>query len=187
MKKRAVIFLLLGILFCVNFVLADTLFFEGDLGYNEDFIMPDIEEEILESTEESTQEIVAGGGGGGPMLSPLEDLTCVMCFDFLKETIDKRQNIEFTEEEVTLLTTQINSELGLHMQEDQVLHVLENFEDECDSPLPLGGGLAAGRFRDLLNPLTIFISLLIFISVLILYFMFRKIKNIKKPRKKRKK
>jgi len=57
MKKEAVIIILMCIL-SIQFVTADTTFFEGDLGYTGDFL-------IVPSISSDVPATITGGGGGG--------------------------------------------------------------------------------------------------------------------------
>ena len=186
MKKEVLYLLIICIL--LPFVSADTTFFEGDLGYGEDFIMAPVPEGgIIEGTIAGEQEIESIISGGGILVRQkgiAETITCPLIFESLKGHIEKKRSIEYTEKELEILTIEVNQELKKDLSINQVSYILDNFEDTCDSPLPLLGGFATGRFRNLLNPFILIVS---FIVLMFLIYIIYKIMPVlrKKKRKKR--
>lgn len=181
------ILLLVGIL-SLQFVLAETTFFEGDLGYRDDFIMapvPEggiIEEPITEEPE--IESFISGGGFLVRQDGIAETITCPLIFESLKEHINKKRSIKYTKKELEVLTIEVNQELEKDLSTNQVGYVIDNFEDTCDSPLPLLSGSAVGRFRDLLNPFILIVSFIVLIFVS--YIGYRIIPIFRKRKRKKK-
>jgi len=180
MRKRGVFIFLICILF-LQFVVADTTFFEGELGYRDDFVMGAIEEGVLPS--ESEEETAPSGGGLN------KELVCSAFSDALRGHLIKYQDIDYTSEEVETLKINIKEEIGVSLSTHQVNVLVENFEDECSAPIPLLGGFAAGRYRNLFDPIIIITAVLVLSFFIFLYFMLRRLRNLKKRKssKKRKK
>jgi len=158
------------IFLCFQFVLAETTFFEGDLGYGEDFIMESLSAEIVGAVGGGA-EVLQGGGGGYFVREEFnQSFVCETCIESLREHIIQYQDIDYSEEEVIVLTEEINQEFGGDLSNSQVRYVIENFEEECDAPYPILGGFAGGRFRDLITPMfyvVVFAVLILFLVVVI--------------------
>jgi len=188
MKRGLIILLLVSILF-LQFVLADTTFFEGDLGYRDDFVMAPIPEGgIIEEPIPEEPEIESFISGGGFLVRQdgiAETISCPLISESLKEHIDKKRSIEYTEKELEILTIEINQELKRNLSTNQVSYILDNFEDTCDSPLPLLSGSAIGRFRNLLNPLVLIVSFIVLIFLI--YILYRIVPILRKRKGKIKK
>lgn len=182
--RKIWMFLILGI-FLTSFVFADTTFFEGDYNYRDDFIMGNLTREVVEETIKIETIKILPKGGSSFQLN--KNLVCDICFDSLKQHIKKYQNIDYTEEQLNYLKIKIEEETGVYFSHKQVAVLVENFEDECNAQYPLLGGLAAGRYQNLLNPLVILISAIILISLILLYIVFRKITKQKKKKSRKKK
>jgi hypothetical protein len=198
MKRGFMIFLLISILF-LQLVSAETTFFEGDLGYRDDFIMAPIPEGGIvdlcgdnscnsgENCEICPQDCGAclTSSGGGSAIN--KELVCNLVFDSLKEHINKYMEIDYDESELKVLNMELKEELNIYLLDNQVIALVENFNDECDRPYPLLSSSVIGRFRNLFSPLII--GIVILASVIILYFLLRRWNNIgfrKKKRMKRK-
>ena len=189
MKKEVIIVFLICI-FLLGFVSADTTFFEGDYDYRDDFIMGKIvsEEIIEEATEvEEVDDAFQGGGRNVVSLQLNKELVCEICSDSLKQHIKKYQHINYSREQLEFLKIQIEEETSISFSHEQVAVLVENFEDECNQPYPLLGGLAAGRYQNLLNPLVILTSAIILISLVVLYILFGKLTKQKRRKTKKKK
>lgn len=187
--KRGLIMLLLVSILLLQFVLAETTFFEGDLGYRDDFIMAPIPEEgIIEEPVTEQPEVESFISGGGFLVRQGEisgTIPCPLIFESLKGHIKKKRSIEHTEKELEALTIEINQELEKNLSIGQVSYVIDNFEDTCDSPLPLLSGSAVGRYRNLLNPFILVTSFIVL--VFISYIGYRIISVLKKRKMKREK
>lgn len=195
--------------FLVSFVSAETTFFEGDLGYGDDFIMvpipepeepeepeaargvrraPVAEVSIPEEQVEAAEELV--------VVEELEVfdrlLSCPSISDFLREQIREKGAVNYTQEELSFLTLKINEELGSDFSPSEVVYLVDNFEDECNRPLLFFSGLIPGRYRDLSFFLLIIVGLLVLIfTVYVAYRLLRwsrgREKILKKTRGVRKK
>ena len=172
MRKEVVFTFLVCILF-LQFIAAETTFFEGDLGYRDDFIMGNLPEGV------SQVEIRRG-------ISHLnkEDV-CNICFDSLKRHIEKYNHINYSKEEIEILSLEIKEKRGIYFSLEQVAVLVENFEDECSQPYPLLGGFAGGRYSEILSPFLNIIFFIILISLILLYFLFRRLRKVKFRRKRR--
>jgi len=169
--------MLLVLVSCFHFVLAETTFFEGGYGYRDDFVMAGLPEEALVEDV-----VVLQSSSGGYFLKEEynQTLVCYACSDSLREHIREYRNIDYDEEEVTVLTEEINEELVVDLSNNQVRYIIENFEDECDAPYPILGAVAGGRFRDLTSFLVIVIVIIVLVFfVLVGYFIVRSLKNIR--------
>ena len=191
MKKEAllVVLFLSILIFQVVAISAETTFFEGD-DYRGDFIMANLPEEIVAQIEEGETEILRTGGGSYFLRETYNSTeVCDVCFDSLRQQIQDKQSIDYEEEEIILLASEINQQYKTDLSNSQVRYIIENFEDECDAPYPLLGGIAGGRFRDILSPFTIAIAVIILIFVIFIGYRIistlRKVK-IKKTKKKKK-
>ena len=154
MKK---VVILLVLILCLQFAFAETTFFEGDYNYGNDFIMGKIvSEEVVETIikEETLQ-----SGGGKSVVQLDKGLVCEICSESLRDHIDKYKHIDYSEEEIKILSLEITDEIGISFSHEHVLVLVENFEDECSQPYPLLGGIAGGRYRNLISPLLLFISI----------------------------
>jgi len=196
--KRGVVLLLIFIL-SINFVLADTTFFEGDLGYRDDFIMGNtlggvipvnlpetlggrrneskpITEIFVEDTEEFiTKEEIN------------KTIVCPLISDSLKKHIKEKRNIEYSEEDIEILTVEINQEFKINISNNEVRDIINNYEDTCDSYFPILGGLAIGRSRDLLTFFVMVITLMVLIFIIYIANRAKSaLKNTKKFRGKKK-
>ena len=188
MKKR-VLFILLAFSVLLLFqVYADTTFFEGDYNYRDDFIMASLPDDVAEAIANEDIEILQVSSGGYFLEQPYNTtLVCEACINSLKEHIKKYQHINYKEEEITILTELINQEFKTNLSNNQVRYVIENFEDECDAPYPLAGGIAGGRLRNLTNPFILGITIIVLISIIILgYFITKALKKRGYGRKKNK-
>ena len=174
----------LVLILCLQFAFAGTTFFEGDLGYNDDFIMGEIvSEEVVETIPEAEE--LSQGGGGKSFVQLDKALVCEVCSESLRKHINYFRDIDYSEEEIEILSLEITEETGVTFSHEQVAVLIEDFEKECSLPYPLLGGLAGGRLRDLSSPLIIFIGVLILGFFIFLYFMFRRIRKIKSNIKKK--
>ncbi len=194
--KRGIFLFLVCILF-LQLVSADTTFFEGDLGYREDFIMAPISEAggvVLcgdnscnsgENCEICPKDCGAcTSGSSGINREPV----CDVIFNSLKEHIRRYQDIDYNENELESLQIQLKEELNSYLRNNQVEALVENFDDECGRPYPILSGFVTGRFRTFFTPLRIIISFTLLISLIFLYWMLRKSrKNKFKKRIKRRK
>lgn len=177
--KRVFIFLVLVL--CFPFLLADTTFFEGDSDYRDDFMMASLPEEIVAAVVAGVEVLQSGGSGGYFLREEFnQTIVCPTCTDSLRSHIREYQSIDYNEEQITILTKEINEEFVVDLSNNQVRYIIENFEDECDSPYPILGAVAGGRFRDLTSPLlvTIIVVILIFFAV-IGYFIIRALRKIR--------
>lgn len=182
--KRELIILLICILL-VQVVYAETTFFEGDLGYRGDFIIANLPEEVIEAGVE-----ILPSGGGGYFLRQAynKTLVCDVCSDSLRQHIKEEQNIDYNEDEIVILTYEINQEFQTDLSNNQVRYIIENFEDECDAPYPLLGGFAGGRFSNLLDPLVLTITIILLLSIIITgYLIIRTLKKRGYGRRKKSK
>lgn len=186
MKRGLIILLLISILF-LQLVSAETTFFEGDLGYRDDFIMAPVPEEgIIEEPiikEPEVESFISGGGFLVRQEGIAETIPCPLMFESLKEHINKKRSIEYTKKELEILTFEINQELGENLSTNQISYIIDNFEDTCNSPLPLLSGSAIGRFRNLLNPFILIVS---FIVLVFISYIGYKIISVLKKRKRKK-
>ena len=200
MKKEVMFIFLICILF-LQFVSADTTFFEGDLGYRDDFIMApasevgttgvcgDLSCNSGESCEICSQDCgvcVETVGGGGLNKKPI----CNVVFNSLKGHIKKYANIDYDESELETLTFELKEELNVRLLDNQIEALVENFDDECGRPYPLLSGSAIGRFRNLFRPFVIGASVFVLAFFISLYFIlkrFKKIKSKKRIKRRRKK
>ena len=184
MKKEAVIIILMCIL-SIQFVTADTTFFEGDLGYTGDFlIVPSISSDVPAT-------ITGGGGGGTPttaftpeevivLENELDSQICEICFESIKNQVKEKRTIEYTTEELEALTLEINTLLNSGVSTNYISPFIENFEDRCDRNFPVAIAFAGGRFRDLITPLIGFILIIVSIFLIIIFLVTRKARQIKK-------
>ena len=183
MKKELVIFLICILL--IQFVIADTTFFEGDLGYTGNFV-------IAPSPTGGTPTTVGGGGGGATPIreiileeiiileNHLDSQICEICFESIKTQVKEKRTIEYTEQELEALTLDINTQLNAGVSTNYISFFIKNFEDRCDRNLPLAIAFAGGRFRDLITPLVGFILIIVLIFFIIVFLVTRKASQIKK-------
>jgi len=187
--KREAVFIFLICIFLLNFITADTTFFEGDLGYRDNFIMaPAPEGGIIEGTISEEPEIESFISGGGFLVRQkgvAETILCPLIFESLKGHIEKKRSIEYTEEELEILTIEVNQELEKDLSTNQISYIIDNFEDTCDGPLPLLRGSAIGRFRNLLNPFILIVSFIVLIFLI--YILYRIVPILRKRKRKIKK
>jgi len=163
-----------------SFVLAETTFFEGDLGYGDDFIMGALEEDVVESEAVELLTITVRGDGDYFQREEYnESLVCAICFDSLKEHISTKRKFDYGEAEFEILMEEINQELEINLSLNQVAYVIENFEDECDFPIPLLGAVTGGRYRDLYSPVVLITGGIVLVFFIILYLLFRGLRKIK--------
>ena len=108
---------------------------------------------------------------------------CEVCLQDLRQHIKKRQNIDYTLEELKILTTKINAKVQAGFTLEQTRILIENFEDECDAYMPMLGGLIPGRYKSIAIP-TITVASIIFIA-LVLYLVYVRVRFVKKKRKKK--
>lgn len=183
MKKEAIIFLICILL--MQFVIADTTFFEGDLGYTEDFL-------IVPSVSTETPTTVSGGGGGGSigivaeviiLENNLDIKICEICFESIKNQVKEKRTIEYTENELHALTLDINTQLNSGLSKSYISSFITNFEDQCEMSLPLSIAFAGGRFRDLITPLMSFMLVIIIIFLVIIILITKRAKEIKEGEK----
>lgn len=168
---------LIGI-FLFSFVSADTTFFEGDYNYRGDFIMANLPEEIIEAVRGGVEILPSGGGGYFLKEEFNSTLVCEICSESLREHIKQYQNIDYSEEKISILTSEINQEFQIDLSNNQVRYIIENFEDECDSNYPLFSGFAGGRLRNLTTPALLTISFFVLAFFIIIGFMI--IRSLKK-------
>jgi len=190
MKKKCIlfIFVILISVFLLPVISADTTFFEGDYDYRNDFIMSSLPEEVIEAVAEGGEILQVGGGGYFVGQKYNTTKVCEVCIDSLREHIKEYQDIEYNENEVTVLTGLINQEFQTDLSNNQIRYIIENFEDECDAPYPLLGGIAGGRFRNLTTPLTLWITSIVLIFFIIIgYLIIRALKKRGYGRRRRKK
>ncbi len=180
MKKRVIFTFLICILF-LQFITAETTFFEGELGYRDDFIVANLPEEV---TGRAITEIPPEAGGHVQLN---KTIVCDICFDSLTRHINKYRHINYSKEEIEFLRLEIKEETRIVFSPEQVLVLVENFDDECSRPYPLLGGFAGGRYSDILFPFITIVSLIILISLIILYFLFRRLRKVKFRKKSFKK
>jgi hypothetical protein len=197
MKRGLIMLLLVGILFLQS-ISAETTFFEGDLGYRNNFIMVPVSEgggidlcgdnfcNSGEDCEICPQDCGAcstdSGSGGGSAIN--KELVCDIVFDSLKEHINQYREIDYDESELEILNIELKEELNVYLLDNQVMALVENFDGECDRPYPILSGSAVGRFRNLFSPLIIGITILV--SAIILYFILRRFNKVKIGKRKRK-
>jgi len=180
MKKSVIILLSLVFgVFLLQFISAETTFFEGDLGYGDDFIMSSLPEDVADVIANEEIEILQVGGGGYFLEQQYNTtLVCEACANSLRDHIREHQDIDYNEEEVIILTEHINQEFQTDLSNNQVRYIIENFEEECDSHYPLLGGFAGGRLRNLTDPLVLGITIILLISIILLgYFIIRALKK----------
>lgn len=188
---KGLMILCLSIL-CVSCVLAETTFFEGDLGYGDDFIMGVIEGEVVEPEAVELLTITTVGSGGYFQREEYnESLVCAICLDSLREHISAKRDIDYSENEFEILMEEINQVLEVNLSLSQVAYVIGNFEDECDAPIPLLSAATGGRFRDLISPVVLFAGITVLIFFILIYLLFRrlgkiKLSNVQKRRRKNK-
>ena len=184
MKKGDVfIFVILISIFLIPIIFAETTFFEGDYDYRDDFIMANLPEDVIEEIAINPDVEILQIGGGGYFLEEQYNSSevCLLCFENLRTHIKQKQKIDYTEDEVVVLTGLINQDFQTDLSNNQVRYILENFEDECDMPLPLLGGFAGGRFNNLLNPLILTITSIVLIFFIIIgYLIIRTLRKRKK-------
>jgi len=192
MKRGMIVLLLVSILF-LQLVSAETTFFEGDLGYRDDFIMAPVPEGgIIEGAlaeELEIESFISGGGFFVRQEGIAETISCPLIFESLKKHIEKKRSIEYSERELEILTIEVNQELEKDLSINQVGYIIDNFEETCDSPLPLLGGSAIGRFRNLLNPFILIVSFIVLTFLIYILYKIvpalRKRKRIKKRWRKK--
>ena len=186
MEKGVLIILLVCIL-SIQVVFAETTFFEGDYDYRDDFIMANLPGDIVNAITDEEIEILQVSGGGYFLREYYEEEICDVCTESLKEHINEYQDIDYNEDEVIVLTELINQEFQTDLSNNQVRYIIENFEDECDAPYPLLGGIAGGRLRNLTNPLTLTITSIVLIFFIIIgYLIIRVLRKRGYGRKKKK-
>ncbi|NPE26768.1 hypothetical protein HNV12_02060 [Methanococcoides sp. SA1] len=231
MTKNNIYFLLM-ILLVLPIISAETTFFEGELGYRDDFIM--VNEEIPEvigpycgddlcngdETCSSCPEdcgSCGGGGSSGILVKEFEEeriQICDICFKDLREHLKEKQIVEYAQEDIVRLNSKINDYLketksslnvkvssGItgnavlerietfeqgNMTLGQTRELLENFEVECDSYMPMLGGLIPGRYRSFAVPILIAASVLVIGFAVYLFYVLKRVKKRvrKKVRKK---
>jgi len=196
-KNKVYIFLIM--LLVLPIVSAETTFFEGELGYRDDFIMVDEEvpeivgpycgdnscngAETCSSCSEDCGSCSTGGGGG--IISALESSdaekvqVCGICLQDLREHIKEKQNIDYSLEELEVLTTKINAEVQVGFTSEQTKVIIENFEEECNSYIPVLGGLIPGRYRSLAIPVLIAVLILIVGFAVYLFYVLTKVRRVK--------
>jgi hypothetical protein len=195
MKSYRLIFLFAVSILFLQLVLADTTLFEGDFGYRDDFIMASIPEEGIidlcgdnscnsgencETCPQDCGDCIRTSGDGGIVIGDEEinkELVCEVVFNSLKEHIKKYEEINYNESELEILNIKLKEELNVRLLNNQVAALIENFDDECDKPYPILGGLTIGRFRNLFGLLII--GIVILASVIFLYFILRRSNKIK--------
>jgi len=176
------------VLLAFPLVSSEITFFEGELGYRDDFIMVDVEvsevvgpycEDNSCNGAETCSSCRADCGscitGGGRIISTLEfsevekAQVCGICLQDLREHIKEKQNIDYSLEELEILTTKINAEVEVGFTSEQTRGIIENFEEECNSYIPILGGLIPGRYRNLAMQILIITSIvsIAFISYLV--------------------
>lgn len=160
MKKEIILFLF-GILF-LQVVLAETTFFEGDLGYRDDYIMGKIEVPVAE---------VETYSGKGRFIIENKTIACNLISTSLKEHIKEKQNINYSEEDLQVLTAEINKEFKSALSPSQAKSIIENYEDTCETYLPLWTGIAGGRLRNLTTPLVLVIAIILLVFVIIIGYL----------------
>jgi len=186
MKRGEILLVLIAILL-ISPVLAETTFFEGDSGYRDDFIMANLPPEIAVAISEGAQ--VGETSTGGFFLRQVYNTSevCVYCYENLKQHIEETRKINYSEQDVILLASEINTELKADLSNNQVRYIIENFEDECNMPLPLLGGFASGRSTDLLSPFLLIISITLLAGIILIGFLIIRALKKRKSRKKAKK
>jgi len=184
MKRGLIILLIIGVL-SSQLVSAETTFFEGDLGYRDDFIMTPIPEGgIIDSSAlEETIETFVGGGGFYIRKNESETLACSLIGKSLKKHVERKRNIDFDEKEIEIILTEINQEIRIGLSSEDLKFILDNYEDTCDDYYPLLSGLAVGRTRNLLNPFILTISILVLLFIIIIIYMRHRIIAILRKRK----
>ena len=184
--KKEVVFSILICILLVQILSAETTFFEGDYDYRENFIMADLPAEAIAEGAEILQQ---GWGGYFIRQAYNKTLICGTCFEDLREHIDKKKRIDYTEEEIILLADSINQDpLQVNLSNNQLRYILENFEEECNRPLPLLWGIAGGRFSDLFSPLVIAIAVIVLVFFIVIGYLIIKVlkKKVYGKTKKRK-
>ncbi len=191
MKRGINLFFLLfliSILF-LQLISAETTFFEGDLGYRDDFIMAPVPEGgIIEGATTEEPEIESFISGGGFLIRQegiAETITCPLIFESLKEHINKKRSIEYNKKELEILAITVNQDLKKDLSTNQISYIIDNFEDTCDSPFPLLSGSVLGRFRNLLNPFILIISFVVL--TFIIYILYKIVPILRKKKRKIKK
>jgi len=187
--KKGVLILIICILL-LQVVYAETSFFEGDLGYRADFIMANLPEDVVQAVAEGGEILQISSGGYLLREGRYEGtIVCETCLESLKTHIKQKQDIDYTEEEIIILSNEINQQTYPDLSNNQVRYLIENFETECNLPIPLLGGFAGGRFRNLTSPLVLWITIIILIFFIIIGILI--IRALRKRgyggRKKRKK
>lgn len=182
--KRGEILLVLITILMISPVLAETTFFEGDSGYGDDFIMANLPPAIVAAVSEGAQ--IGETSTGGFFLKQTYNTSevCVYCYEDLKQHIQETRKINYSEQDVILLATEINTELKTDLSNNQVRYIIENFEDECNMQLPLLGGFASGRSTDLLSPLLLIISIILLVGIILIGFLIIRALKRKRSRKK---
>jgi len=200
MKNEVILFCMLFILVNISFVNADTTFFEGDYGYRDDFIMESVPEVVVvgelnlcgngfcdlgENSENCPEDCGVQGGRGIVYIN--KELVCDICLESLQEHINDFRHIDYSDENLELLTLQINEETNANFLKEQVRALVENFDDECGIPYPLLSGFAGGRYRDIVTPLVLAIGIIVLGFFIFLYFIFRRLKKVRFKRKSKRK
>lgn len=176
MKKIGVL-LVFVILISVSFlqvVFAETTFFEGDLGYGDDFIMALLEEEpeIPAGIEISVETETQQPGGGFIRENVVESVCCPIIAESLKAQIKEKQTIEYSKLELEILTNKINEEIKFFkLSKGEVGYILETYEETCDAYYPLLAGLATGRSRNLLILIVMVTAIIILVFFIIIGYM----------------
>jgi len=177
MKKSVFIISLVLSIFLLQIISAETTFFEGDYNYRGDFIMANLPENVIEAIDEEAEILKTSGGSYFLEQKYNTTLVCEVCIDSLREHIKEYQQIDYNEDEISILTSKINQEFQIDLSNNQVRYIIENFEDECNLPIPLLGGFAGGRFRDLTNPLVLGITIILVSIIILGYFIIRALKK----------
>jgi len=200
MMAKNEIYIFLIMLLVLPIISAETTFFEGELGYRDDFIMVDEEvpevvgpycgdnscngAETCSSCLEDCGSCSTGGGGG--IISTLESSEvekaqiCGICLQDLRQHIKEKQNIDYSLEELEILTTKINAEVQVGFTSEQTRGIIENFEEECNSYIPVLGGLIPGRYRSLATSILIVVLILIMGFAVYLFYVLTRVKRVKK-------
>ncbi|MDD5012336.1 MAG: hypothetical protein PHQ66_01670 [Candidatus Nanoarchaeia archaeon] len=206
MVKKVLIVILFALFFS-SLCLAETTFFEGELGYNDEFIM---------SSEEIAQASPSGGGRaiycGNDFCDSGEtcdscSIDCGVCisedtaeesnkqqvcdiiFQSLVNHIKTQQTRNYTSEEIQELTAQINQKNIINFSDSKTEEYVNNYEDICERFLPLFAGLVLGRNRNLILPIAIIagilvLSLFVYIFIKIFFWTKRKQKKVRIKKKK---
>jgi hypothetical protein len=134
----------------------------------------------------------SGGPGPGPTGGPgiIETIDedervdiCLIGLESLREHVKQRGNVDYDSDELEKLTLEIKEETEVPITIEEVSYVLENFEEECDSYIPLFGGLILGRYRNLSTIVFVSSTILIILFLIFLYLASRRIKKIKEKSK----